>query len=233
MTQRLSARFICLGLCVGLISIHSIAIAEDTSFSRANTLLFYTDHLANVSAPNTIHYTFVNRGAETEGFSDAIELRVTEASKDGHKNVSLNYLTGSRHQYVPPIPNSKGNPILKVFLQRDVHEMGRLTRGPWRHFQNRIKLAFAHEAQISPVTFRFNGKDAHGLRIRIEPYRNDPKRGRFEKYANKYYEFTLSEDVPGMIYEIRAVVPSNTQPNGEHGIASLNEAVLTFNLVTQ
>lgn len=83
------------------------------------------------------------------------------------------------------------------------------------------------------MTFSIKGKDAHGLQIRIEPYRNDPKRGRFEKYANKYYEFTLSEDVPGTVYEIRAVVPGNTQTKGENGVASLIEDVLTFKSVTE
>lgn len=113
-----------LALYVGINSLNNVAISEETTFSRANTLLFYTDHLAKVSVPDTIHYTFVNRGTATEGFSDAIEVRVTEASVEGQKIVTLNYFTGERQQYVPPITNSKGNPILKVFLQRDVHQMG-------------------------------------------------------------------------------------------------------------
>lgn len=233
----MKSRFSCcttgLALFVGINVLCNAAVAEETSFSRANTLLFFTDHLANVSVPNTLRYTFNNSGAETEAFSDTIEIRVTEASTKGQKKVALNYFTGERRQYVPPIPNAKGNPVLKVFLQREVHEMGRLTQGPWRHFQNRIKRALAQDASISPVTFQLKGNNTHGLRIRIEPYRDDPKRKRFEKYAYKYYEFTLSDDVPGMVYEIRAAVPGNAQTQGKHGVEPLIEAVLRYHAVVE
>ncbi len=228
MKPKVSSFIASLALFVGSIGLPNVAVSEQNSFSRANTLLFFTDHLANVSVPNNLRYTFTNRGAAAEAFSDIIEVRVTANSIEGQKKVTLNYFTGERHRYVPPITNAKGNPVLTLFLQREVHEMGRLTQGPWRHFQNRIKLALEQSASISPVTFQLNGRATPGQRIRIEPYRDDPKRSRFEKFAAKYYEITLSEDLPGMIYEIRGVVPGNGQTKVQEGAEPLIDAVLRY-----
>ena len=222
-----------LALCLGCNALANAADSEETSFSRANTLLFYTDHLAKVSVPSTLRYTVMHRGSDRGAFSDTIELRVSEASTEGQKNVAVSYFTGERRQYVPPLSNAEGNPVLKVFLQRVVHEMGRLTQGSWRHFQKRIKLALAEDASITPVTFDFKGTDVHGQRIRIEPYRDDPKRKRFARYAHKFYEFTLSEDVPGMIYTIHAVVPDDTQTQSNDSHKPLMESVLRYHRVAE
>ncbi len=231
--MKLSGVVICLALCLGCSALANAADSEQTSFSRANTLLFYTDHLANVSVPSTLRYTFMHRGQDREAFSDTIELRVSEASTKDQKNVAVNYFTGDRRQYVPPLTNAEGNPVLKVFLQREIHEMGRLTQGPWRHFQKRIKHALAEDASITAVTFDFKGTLVHGHRIRIDPYRNDPKRLRFARYAHKFYEFTLSEDVPGMIYTIHAVVPDDTQTQSNNSSKPLMESVLRYQRVAE
>jgi hypothetical protein len=34
-------------------------------------------------------------------------------------------------------------------------------------------------------------------------------RVKFERFASRYYEFTLSSDIPGYVYQIRTVDPGN------------------------
>jgi hypothetical protein len=40
--------------------------------------------------------------------------------------------------------------------------------------------------------------------IHIAPYRDDPARSRYEKFAEKTYTFTLADDVPGKVVELRS-----------------------------
>lgn len=197
-------------MLVWLITVGSLAFAgEDNAeepMSPANTMLFMSDHLATVGQPSTFHYDFQKSGTLEQGFTDTIAMTVTAVAPDGSKDVQLRYFTGERARDFPPVSQARGNPILLLFLQRDVGEMQRLTEGNWRYFQRVIKLAFANGADVKPVEFDFNGQNVKGTEIRITPYLNDSHAG-LEKYNAKYYVFTLSEAVPGWIYQMRSVIP--------------------------
>ena len=77
---------------------------------------------------------------------DDIVVRLTGTTADSARNAEVSYFTGPRERYVPPFNGVRGNPILSVFLQRDVNEMARQTGGPVRHFQKQIKLALENKA---------------------------------------------------------------------------------------
>ena len=47
------------------------------------------------------------------------------------------------------------------------------------------------------------------------PYANDPRKKRYGKFADKRYEFILSDKIPGTFYQIRTVVNDNTNPDSE------------------
>ena len=42
--------------------------------------------------------------------------------------------------------------------------------------------------------------------VDLSPYRDDPARSRFEKYARKTYRFVLSDAVPGGVVGMRTVM---------------------------
>jgi hypothetical protein len=203
------------------VSTHS----ADVTFSPANELLFNSDHLANISEPSTLVYDFVKDSSLDEGFSDTVEAKIVEGSSHGAKNVELRFFTGERRRYVPPVSDALGNPIIMAFLQYDAHGMSQLTQGSWRHFQNRIKQAFAEDAVIRPINLNFKRKDIKGTEVTIYPYVNDPQRHRFENLAGKFYVFSLSEDVPGTIFQIRTIVPSVNATKSEEPLV---QEVLTF-----
>lgn len=195
-------------------------------FANAEAKLWLSDHLRNISLPGRLYYEFVKRGSYEEGFTDAVYLDITQINEDGSKNASLEFFTAERAQKTAGADNLThitGNPVLVVYMQGDVYEMNRLTNGNWRHFQRRIKLAFSESAEIEPVTFEYGGKPVAGEKISIKPYLTDPRRGQFEQFARKVYEFVLSDQVPGTLYQIKTVIPDNL-PDRE----PLIEEVLTL-----
>jgi hypothetical protein len=89
------------------------------------------------------------------------------------------------------------------FLERDIREMSRLTKGKANYFRKRIRMAIAESAQIKEVSLPYRGKNVAAREISVAPYLDDPLRTRFEKLANKQYVFTLSDAVPGGVYAVR------------------------------
>ena len=203
-------------------------VAVDPStyeFASAEEKLWLDNHLQNIQSPVRLYYDFVKGGTFEEGFSDSIYLDIIEINEDGSKNTDLEFFTAERRQTVrrDNLVNVTGNPVLTIYMQGDVYEMNRLTDGSWRYFQRRIKSAFAEDASVEPVTFEFNGEQVSGEKISITPYINDPRRRQLAAFASKVYEFTLSEQVPGKLYQIKTVVPG-----GSPDQAPLLEETLTL-----
>jgi hypothetical protein len=203
------------------------------TLSPAETMLWLGDHLANIKKPSKLRYQFQKSGSLEEGFSDTVELHIVEVHKDGNKDVQVNFFTGGRHQDVPPQQNVSGNPVLGIYLQGDVYEMRRLTEGGWRYFQRRVKFALADNATVESVSIDYQGRKLEGKKITITPYTQDPRRKLFEKFAGKIYEFTLSEHIPGGLYQIHTLVPgqpakdtASTQPLIEEKLSFVEEAAL-------
>lgn len=173
-------------------------------FSRANTLLFMTDHLVDLPQDAVLPYHFTRTSTLSDGFEDDIILRLTGATADGARNAEIDYFTGPRKRYVPAFDSVRGNPVLSLFLQRDINEMARRTGGPARHFQARIKLSLEESAVIEDTIISLGGREVRGVKITVDPFRDDPQRGRYEKFANKTYEFILSSEVPGHVFRVRS-----------------------------
>ncbi|MGH8119369.1 MAG: hypothetical protein ACRESK_02010, partial [Gammaproteobacteria bacterium] len=184
-------------------------VPEGFQYSEAENLLWREDHLRNIDRPMRLYYTFNRSGSHEEGFTDAVYLDVVKINDDGTRDAVLDFFTAARQQKVSPenVTNIKGNPVMGVYMQGDVYEMNRLTEGHWRYFQKRIKIALREVARVDDVEFDFNGKLCKGEKIVIAPYLDDPHRADFEKFANKRYEFILSDDVPGSLYQIHTIVP--------------------------
>ena len=194
-------------------------------FADAEVKLWMDNHLRNIDSPGRLYYDFVKRGSYEEGFSDSVFLDILKVNEDGSKDADLEFFTAERQQ-TPRRDNLvgiTGNPVLVVYMQGDVYEMNRLTNGSWRYFQKRIKLAFAQGAKIEPVTFEYGGAEMTGEKISITPYANDPRRRQFAQFAPKIYEFILSDQVPGKLYQIKTVIPAGSPDN-----EPLMEEILTL-----
>ena len=186
---------------------------EEFEFSPAEEKLWLSDHLKNVPSPTKLFYEFEKKGSFEEGLVDSVILEIIYDNDDGTKNTRMEFFTEERNQSIPEAVtrNITGNPVLGIYLQGDAYEMDRLTEGHWRYFHRKIKLALTeNKANLEPVSIDFDGHTVPGDKITILPYVRDPRRSQFEQFANKRYEFILSKEIPGTLYQIKTLVPDNS-----------------------
>lgn len=180
--------------------------APPTDYSAAERLLFMTDQLANVKPPTTLHYNYHKSGALEAGFDDTVAIALA-AQADGTCCTSHgDFFTGTRAVKVPDVEGAHGNPVILYFLERDIADMQRLTKGQPNYFRKRIRMAVYNGATVKDVSLKFAGKSVAGKEVSVEPYLDDPARSRYDRFARKRYAFVLSDAVPGGVYSIRTVM---------------------------
>jgi hypothetical protein len=172
-------------------------------FSAAERALFMDNHLGKLRPPLTLHYRYSKSGTLEAAFDDKVDLMLT-AQPDGRCcAASAHFLTGARALHPPDVEGVEGNPAILYFLERDIHEMQRLTQGNANYFRKRIRMAVYQGASIRNLTMQYLGHPVSVREISISPYLDDPNRPRYEKLANKQYQFMLSDGVPGALFGIR------------------------------
>jgi len=209
MVTSTSLRRLAVALCAAAIALPGAAArAEEPAkdFSAAERALFMTDQFAKLRPPTTLRYRFQRSGTLEPGFDDKISIALKAQATGRCCDATGQFLSGERRVELPPVEGAAGNPVTLFFLERDVREMERLTKGKSNYFRKRIRMAIFQGAQQRAVTLQYRGKAVAGREFSITPYVDDPNRPRFEQLANKRYVFTLSDAVPGGVYGIRAVV---------------------------
>ncbi len=194
----------------GILAAAAVAAHAAEDYSPAERALFMTNHLASTKPPATLRYSFAHSGSEDEAFQDKVAVKLKAAPGGKCCAAEAEFLTGTRRLSLPEVEQAEGNPAVLYFLERDIREMNRLTKGQQNYFRKRIRMAVYQGATVQDVTVSYRGKDVAAREIRITPYVDDPLRVRFEKYASKTYVFTLSDAVPGGVYAIRTRVAGAT-----------------------
>jgi hypothetical protein len=196
-------------LILGLVLLSPGVTGAANDFSAAEQALFIDSHLGKLRPPLTLHYRYLKSGTLEAAFGDDVDVMLT-AQPDGKCcAASARFLTGARQLRQPEMEGVQGNPAILYFLERDIGEMERLTKGKANYFRKRIRMAVYQGASIRDLTLLYSGRPVAVREISIWPYLDDPNRARYEKLANKQYLFMLSDSVPGGLYGIR------TQINGE------------------
>lgn len=205
------------GDTIGGMGESAAADPDEIGFSEAEIKLWRQNHLGNINKTGRLHYVFQRSGSFERGFNDAVYLDIVEINEDGTKDTDMEFFSGPRRRpaMAENLTSVTGNPILGIYMQGDVYEMERLTEGSWRYFQRRIKMAFANGAEVKDITINRNGNKLDAEKITIRPYLKDPHRRDFEKFADKVYEFILSREIPGSIYQIKTLIPDSSDPDGE------------------
>ena len=177
-----------------------------TEFSAAEQALFVANHLAKLKPSTTLHYSFRKSGSLEPGFDDKVAILLAAQPDGTCCAAAAEFLSGQRKLALPEIEAAQGNPVILYFLERDIREMQRLTKGQANYFRKRIRMAVADAATIREVTLPFDGRNVVAKEISFTPYTDDPLRARFEQLINKRYVFTLSDAVPGGVLSIRTQV---------------------------
>lgn len=182
----------------------SAGAADD--FSPAERAIFMTPQLASLKPPTTLRYTFAKAGSLEPGFDDKVTLRLAARPDRKCCTTSAEFLTGARRLALPEVDAADANPVTLYFLERDIREMNRLTKGQAAYFRKRIRMAIYQGAEVRELTLPYAGKTVPARQITVAPYVDDPLRVRFENLATKRYVFTLSDAVPGGVYAISTEV---------------------------
>jgi len=195
-------------------------IPENFEFAMAENKLWLDNHLGNITEPTSLYYEFEKSGSYEDGFTDSVFLKVVELNEDGTKNTLLDFFTAERKQRIPEgnTTNIRGNPVLGIYMNGDVFDMARITGGKsdrYKYFLKQIKVALRETAKIESITFSYNGNEYQGEKIFFTPYIEDPHRRDFEKFADKYYEVVISDDIPGKLYRITTIIPDTSSETAE------------------
>ena len=178
--------------------------ADPAEFSAAERRLFVDDHLATLSRAATLEYAFSHRGSLEKAFDDTVTIRVGPPGGATGRPVKGTFLSDTRRIELPELEHATGNPVILFFLEREVREMHRLTGGSESYYRKRIRMALAQGADIRDVEAPVGARRVRATEIRLAPYRDDPVRSRYERFAETTYVFTLSNDVPGAVVEMRS-----------------------------
>ncbi len=196
--------------------------------SDAEKRVFMSDHLKNIAGPMTLNYQFIKAGALEKAFEDEVRLSIKPASAGPGKHCHIDFLTGERQYRQLPevIENATGNPVILAFLERDLSEMKRITKGQPNYYRKRIRMALAQTAEAKPVTIKYSGKEIPGREIILRPYEDDPARIRYEKFSNKSYTITLSDEIPGGVYKLRSVMQKRANKDAGAGKPMIEETLI-------
>lgn len=187
--------------------------AAESAISDAEQKVFLDDHLHSVAAPAVVRYLFTKTGTLEKNFEDAVMLTVKPNGRAA-RSVEVSYLTGERKVTLPAVEDAKANPVILYFLEQDVREMHRRLGGSESYFRRRIRLALAEAAQVRPLSVAVNGKQVAASEVVIRPYAGDPMTARLGPFVNKSYAFTLSDQVPGGVVQMRSRVAAETAASG-------------------
>lgn len=183
----------------------SAANAEQ-ALSNAEQHLFLDPHLANVGAAIALRYSYERSGSAETSFQDEVKVVLGGKVSPTQRKAHVDFLSGDRALKLPDAESVSGNPVILSFLERDVREMQRLTKGQANYFRKRVRMALADTATVEQTRVDWAGTMVPAWKISLKPFLKDPLRPRFERLAAKSYEFLLSEQVPGGVYEMRTRV---------------------------
>jgi hypothetical protein len=195
---------------LALTMVPTIAAAETNDISQAERAIFMDHQLANVKPPATLHYGFRKSGSLEEAFEDQVHVKLAAQPDGSCCAATVQFFTGARQMSQPEVPGAQANPAILYFLERDIREMERLTKGKANYFRKRIRMAVFNGATIRDISLPYRGKSVAVREISIAPYADDPNRARFDTLANKRYVFLLASAVPGGLYGIRSRIDAAT-----------------------
>lgn len=197
-------------------------VAGSGAVSAAEQRIFLAPHLQGLLPGTVLRYAFAHGGTLEPGYTGTLELQLRAGANGRCCDASASFPEAQGPRSMPLVEGASANPVILYFLEHDLREMQRLTRGQMNHFRRRIRLALAEDARSDDTRVRWQGRELPAQRLQVSPYLEDPMRNRFEQYAAKRYEFVLA-DVPGGVVQLRTLLPG-----AQSGQPPLLEETLTL-----
>jgi hypothetical protein len=171
-------------------------------------LVFDAGLFAGVQQPAVFRYRYEMQGqAVSPPFTSHLDMDVREVAADGQKAVYFDMFEGPNRRQFGPTTAREQNPLVIVFLQRDVTQMANLTGGAGGYFQQQIREAFNEPVEAEAIEVQLGDRKLPASRLVIRPFQNDPSIERFPRFKDKAYEFVVAPGVPGGIYRLASRTP--------------------------
>jgi hypothetical protein len=147
---------------VALVLPASSFAAQD--FSAAEKAIFMADQLSNVRPPSTLRYSFHKAGSLEAGYDDTVAVTLSKQADGSCCASKGEFLSGERKVPLPEIDNAKANPVILYFLEHDIREMHRLTKGSENYFRKRIRMTVYQGATVVPPMMAAVSRSNGGIR---------------------------------------------------------------------
>lgn len=182
-------------------------------YSKGQLLLFVAQHLHNVTVPALLEYYFYQyRTAgdcrHTHRTIDTVTVRVTTLSKDGSKNVVVNFSGKDDTRAGTEVSATYANPLITTFLQRDVDAMAQTVVATPDYLRHLIRQALADQENSAAIEISYDGRKLPASKITLHPFADKENEHIDAAYREKYYEFVIAADVPGGVYSIKTFLAS-------------------------
>jgi len=210
----------------------TLAFAQTSVKNAENdavALIFLEPYLKKLDHPATIAYHYSHETAAPEaygpGFDEEVRLNVNPpSSSQGFNSVAIVMKDKAREYTLGPFEDTSGNPVVMMFLERDLNQMRSRIGGAPVYFRNTIRRAFRDAAVVDDVNVDLNGVEIAAKRITIKPFVDEAGAGRFGKFQGKVFETIVSDRVPGGILTMRSFIPDDN--NADNPLV-LNELQFT------
>lgn len=193
-----------LAACAAVLMATAAAAAAPSSLD----LVFYTPHFAKIENGSTISYTFVRKSEDpkaTPSFEDQVNVKV--GPQGAENSVQVELFSGDRAQVLANMSKT-GNPVIVAVMEEDVKDMQKALGGSPFYFRTKLREALAAETPAEPIKIEFGGKTVDGWKVALKPFKDDQKNhGKLREFADRSYELTFSDAVPGGLYTLKTVTP--------------------------
>ena len=123
-----------------------------------------------------LHYRYEMSGKDIDPpFASHIDVDVREVAPDGAKSVFIDMFEGADQRQFGPIAAQDQNPLVLVFLQRDVAQMANLTGGAAGYFQQQVRRGFNEPAVVEPFEVTLGDRKLAGTRLVMHALRERPQ----------------------------------------------------------
>lgn len=190
------------------------ATATKAAATKADVgeILFEGEHYLKAPPGTVLKYSFERTVRDPDkvkpGFKDVVELTLEPGEAATKRNVIVTLFKGPQHRAAGPFDNVAFNPTAILMLELHLGDFAKLLGGNPRYFKNAIRTGMREAAGAEPVKVKLGTGEVDGTQFTVRPYVNDPQKARMAAFSETVYRFTVSPEVPGVIYEIRITTPA-------------------------
>ncbi|WP_346911965.1 hypothetical protein [uncultured Roseibium sp.] len=166
-------------------------------------LLFKMGTLDGVSRTSVLDYERQVSARDNKELS-ARESGTISLSFGPDEMAELQFRQGDKHRTLGSFPATVGNPMIMYFVETVIRDMASTAGGSPYYIRNRVKAALVKKVPIREETIRVNGHDIPARSVTLYPFEGDPNRDRMRGFEDLALTITMSDQVPGWYYELKA-----------------------------